>query len=241
MTRVPVICCYDQIDDAAFDAAFAACPDPNGSGRQFVRLCPVRPSSSQAAASIDMAYESGDPPAVVLIDDWLQGDGYAREARPQGCELMRTITERYGNDRPICVLMTSRLDPTLAFAFVDAGGHNAIDTVEYGGPLAEQLPVVWSTLDEGERWTPTSLGEPVAFTADELALLPELQAGRAIPQILSEGRWTPHGLAELRYGIYARLRDAGLIDVPYHEHMTTELAKGALDGGAVWIPRYLQR
>jgi hypothetical protein len=236
MRKVWVLCCDDSIGERTIDIEFAANPD-TAAGRIFQRLGPIRPTAEEAMNALRDGWRRNEFPQVVLIDNWLGGNRRPGDARPAGLVLMREITDAFGDRRPTCVLASGRMTPTLAHAFCLAGGVQAIDAVRHAPAWRDRIAIMWRAVD-GVVWTPTPNPAKVFFDADELQLLPYLEAGRGNVEIRNALFWNDDKLTRVRRKIYRRLELCGLIDEPYNTALTTALAEAALAGGAIWSPLY---
>lgn len=236
--KVAVLCCDDGNDGRTYDRQFEAYPDLSRR-RTLLRLGAVHPTFEDAQAALLSARRHGPMPRVVLIDDWLGGHRARHTAAPAGWRLMRWIRAEFGGDAPCCVLMSGRMTPTLAYAFCQAGGSHAIDTVRDAPAWRDRIDIVWRALD-GERWNPTPSPPKVIFTTDELTALAHLEAGHSNEQIRQTLGWTSTRVSKVRRRIYDRLRACGLIEIRYGAALTTVLAEAALTGGAIWAPLHLQ-
>lgn len=234
-----VMCCDDGNSERTVDNEFAAFPDTERA-RVFRRLGPIRPTADDALRALSEGRKRRELPDLVLIDNWLGGHRRAGEASESGLELMRAIDQQFDGAPPPCVLMSGRMTPTLAYAFCNAGGIQAIDTVRDAPAWRDRIAIMWDALD-GKRWAPTPNPPRVTFTADELALLPYLEGGRGNAEIRLKLDWNEDKLTRVRREIYRRLNLCGLIDVPYNSALTTVLSDAALAGGAVWEPLYALR
>lgn len=234
MRKVWVLCCDDSNRERTFDHEFAAYPD-RVNGRVFQRLGQVRPTIDDALTALDEGWRRNEFPNLVLIDNWLGGHREAGAASEAGLELMRAITARFGDRRPRCVLMSGRMSPTLAYAFCRAGGTQAIDAVRDAAAWRDRIAIMWKAVD-GVAWTPTPSPPRVFFQADELKLLPYLEAGRGNPEIRAELDWNDDKLSRVRRSIHKKLSAEGLIDGKFNAALTTALADAALKGGAIWEP-----
>ena len=211
------------------------------SGRERApRLPEARPSAptvTDAKEALEAGRRRNEFPRVVIIDNWLGGHRVPGVATEGGLALMKWISEKYGDQRPICVLVSGRMSPTLAYTFCNLGGHHAIDTVRYAPAWRDRVAILWRALG-GERWRPSPYPPKVHFNPDELELLPLLEAGKGNSEIRAVLSWSPDKLTYVRKSIYKRLTACKLIDVEYNAALTTALSDAALAGGAIWEPLY---
>jgi hypothetical protein len=240
MTDVWVMCCDDTNGNETYSRELGLSRDPAGRGRRLRLLGQVRASPDEAKQALKQSYARGERPQIVLVDNWLGGHRAPDKAAPAGHELMLWIQSTFGEERPVCVLMSGRMTPTLAYAFCKAGGHHAIDTVRGAPAWHDRLDIVWRALD-GERWRPTPSPPKVVFTDDEMELLPYLEAGRGNHETRAALVWNADKLTHIKRNIYSRLKACELIAVEYNTVLTTQLADAALSGGAVWEPLELRR
>jgi DNA-binding NarL/FixJ family response regulator len=235
-----VLCCDDHEDAEEFDKAF----DADWQRRRLalerdvprlVRLYEPRRTAHSALAHLSLAEREQRPADVVLIDDHLDS-GIPRAPEPKALELMKAIFDRYGDERPVCVLLTAEKPPEFIHTFRELGGHQYADK-RWG--WEECTKVIWEAL-RGELWRPKPVrgwqGE-LDISPRERLLLPYLAADiptSAIVVDLNEsGRLrrsvVPDRVNEWRSGL------AGKLGVNL-DGQSVALANAVRDAGHVWVP-----
>jgi CheY-like chemotaxis protein len=228
---VRVLCCEDVDDEEVFDREFERDWRRRGGGsqRRLERHGPTRPTLTAAWGALERAAGHGEPPDVVLIDNYLKGrDGALVES---AFELLRRIVERFGDDRPLCILCTTRFEPGVAHAFCEQGGVNAVDKLV---AWEDRLAVVWRSVD-GERWRHSPSPPLVDFTPGDLNLLPYLEADVSARETAVALGLSTEKVHDARRLLHARLQRAGCVDFELAGH-TRALADAALEAGAIWTP-----
>lgn len=172
---------------------------------------------------LEDAFAAGAPPDVVLLDDRIES---LVSGRPERTALltMRQIASAYGEQRPVCVLMTAAAGPTYVYAFRELGGHHYADRSR---TWPRRLETVRAAL-HGEVWTHRG-SRRVEISAANARPLPyfEAECGSARIQallgisggVLNTCRSRLRAVLDVRPGLPDRV-----------------LAIEAVDAGNIWVP-----